>query len=492
MRKTPKKDGCDILLIHPPYHRRSYSGIVPPIGLAYLASFVRKRGFSARILDCSLYFDTLETSMIEKMRKWLPEKVTSSEPRLAIGIGPCVTSTVRSMHAIADICQEICPDTPLIFGGPLAYTPGQDWLFFQQLNASALVKGDGEYPLSQILNQLRAGGSLSGIPGVQTAENQRVEPYLVEGLDRLPHPDWNMLRMNCYKPSARRDLFAYPFASVIGSRGCPYHCSFCTAHLIKYRRRSFGNIAREVGVLYKNYGVRSIIFYDDALFTNMSKINQELRLFAELLNESAPGILWQIEIRPDVFSAMSSDTFKYVFAHGCRQLNIGIEKFSSSQLRLLSKPYSTDQLKETCELANKVCPKMRLVGTFIFGGPGETLESINETIEFSTQLGLLFTHYHPLKLYPGTPLYSSVFGQDKRAWFDKIMNDKWPWGEIIYEDGKTSVARLVDWVHFAYHRFYGRHEWKELAKYHLGQNYKGIQAITQSWQEDRFRLRPRG
>ena len=489
LRENSKKANCDILLINPLYNRRLGSGIIPPIGLAYLASFLRDEGFRPRIIDCSIYFDSLSISTIERMKKWLGEELTSIRPKIAIGIGPCTTSAIQSIQAIADTCKEIYPSTPLIFGGPLALIPGQDWLFFGELKASAVVKGDGELPLTHILTRLREGESLSGISGVQTSENQKIEPYFLKDLDSLPYPALDTFKMNCYKPSVRRDLFASPFAPIIGSRGCPFACGFCiSGQFIKYRRRSFEKIAKEAEILYKNFGIRSLVFYDDALFPDISKVNEEIRFLAELLDKSAPGILWQIEIRPDVFSNISRDTFEYIFARGCRQLNIGIEKFSQAQLKLLSKPYSTDHLEETCKLVNKVCRKMRLTGTFILGGPGETLSSICETIEFSARLNLLFAHYYPLELYPGTPIYYSVFGQNERAWYDKIISDKWQWGEVIYENANLSATQLMELVSFAYRYFYDRKEWKEIAKRCLGKNYWKAQMITKLWQKDRFRL----
>jgi radical SAM superfamily enzyme YgiQ (UPF0313 family) len=207
-----------------------------------------------------------------------------------------------------------------------------------------------------------------------------------------------------------------------------------------------------------------------------------------LLTQSAPDVLWQIEIRPDVFSQISIDTFKYIFAHGCRQLNIGFEKTSYSQQQLLSKSFDIEQAKETCQLIARFCPEMRLTGTFILGGPEETKESIYETIQFSTQLGLLFAHYYPLELYPGTPMYRSLFGEDNRAWFDKIMNNKLPWGEVIYEDENISATQIMDLISFAYCYFYERQEWKERAKRHLGRNYNKVQKVVNLWQENRFQL----
>ena len=480
---------CDILLIDPPYNRRLGSGVVPPIGLGYIVSYLRNNGFVSHVLDCSLYFDDLSDSTLERMRNWLRRELGLHRPRFAIGIGPCTTPTVRSTRAIAETCRQMYPNIPEIFGGPLATIPEQEWVFFKKFGATAIVKGDAEIPLRDILVSLRRGESLSEIRGVQISETCKTENFFVKDLNGLPYPAWDVFDLTKYKPSVRRDLFANPFAPIVGSRGCPFSCGFCiSGQHIEYRRRSFEKTVNEVEYLRNTFGIRSLIFYDDALFADMKRVNEDMRFFAALINEEAPGVLWQIEIRPDLFSAISDDTIQYIFTHGCRQMNIGVEKASKNQLDAINKPYSTRDLKDACKSVSRVCPEMRLAGTFILGGPKETARSIRETIKFSKELNLLYAHFYPLELYPGTPIYSSVFGQDQTIWYHKVVNDRWQWGEIIYEDESISAAQLIDFVHLAYSQFYERKEWKERAKRILGDNYEKIWSVARLWKKDRFRL----
>jgi anaerobic magnesium-protoporphyrin IX monomethyl ester cyclase len=350
MEDNLEENNYDILLINPNYHRRLDSGIIPPLGLAYLVSFLHKGGFFPKILDCSLYFDSLDATTIKKMKYWLIEQLTPARPKLAIGIGPCTTSAIRSIIAIADTCKQIYPNIPIIYGGPLTLIPDQEWLFFGRLNAFAIVKGDGEYALSSILYKLRLGESISGIPGVQTSEDMQVRPEFIQNLDTLPFPSWNASEICSYKPSVRRDLFVYPFAPIIGSRGCPHSCKFCiSGQLIKYRRHSFDYIIEQVKLLQETYHIRSIIFYDDNLFPSAINVNEELKSFVDLFKNIKPDLLWQIEVRPDVFSHISIDMFEKIFSCGCRQINIGIEKAQPSEL--FSKSFDIDQLIESTCLA---------------------------------------------------------------------------------------------------------------------------------------------
>ena len=132
---------------------------------------------------------------------------------------------------------------------------------------------------------------------------------------------------------------------------------------------------------------------------------------------------------------------------------------------------------------------MRLTGTFILGGPGEDYSTINDTIEFSTSLGLLFAHFYPLELYQGTALYEDVFGeQDTRTWYHRIISDDLPWGEVIYENEILSRNELLRSVSNAYKAFYSREAWHQQALHMLGQNYTKIADAVLEWSKDRFRL----
>lgn len=197
------------------------------------------------------------------------------------------------------------PSIPLVFGGPLALIPDQGWLLFRRLNAFAVVKGDGEYPLARILNALQKGAKSFDIPGVQTSEDEERTPYFEKDLDQCSYPAWDMLEIGSYKPSIRRDLFVEPVATILGSRGCRYRCTFCLSGLAEYRRHSYHYVADQAGVLQSQYGIRALIFYDDCFFPDHSRASEEISSFVRLLSQSAPGLLWQIESRPDVFCAIS-------------------------------------------------------------------------------------------------------------------------------------------------------------------------------------------
>jgi radical SAM superfamily enzyme YgiQ (UPF0313 family) len=391
--------------------------------------------------------------------------------------------------AVNKTCKQIYPDIPIIFGGPLTLIPGMDWFFFNKLQATAIIKGDGEIPLVELLIKLKQGKAIEGILGVQIKIEEKKEPYFLSNIDLLPYPSWDELNWQQYSPSIRRKISSGYVMPIIGSRGCPFKCNFCVSgNFIDYRQRSFEKIADEIKTLHNFYGIKSLIFYDDTLFPEKTTINEDITNLAKLIGKVSPDILWQIEIRPDVISNISSKTLTFVYSKGCRQFNIGIEKSTYSQLKKINKLYSIPKLIDACRMINDVCPGMRLAGTFILGGPGETINSIKKTVDFSTKLNLLFAHYCPLELYPGTPIYEQLYGNNFDIWYEKIMNDKYSWGEIIYENKNVPANRLLKEVYQAYQTFYERKEWIKMAKIHFGSSFPKIIKIIKSWKKDRFRI----
>jgi anaerobic magnesium-protoporphyrin IX monomethyl ester cyclase len=475
---------CDILLINPPYHRRQDSGVNIPLGLGYLSSFIRSNGFSPKVIDLASLFSTIDRKAIAQMAKLLKEQLVKIRPLLAIGIGPCTLASASSIIEIQQVCARILPNVPIVYGGPLASIPGLEWFFFENLKAYAVISGDAEIVLLDLLKHLRSNDKRR-VKGVSYGSFKVFSPNFVENLDELPFPARDLFDMPRYFPSLRRNLFVYPFACVVCTRGCTYKCGFCSSssiHKGREAKRSLENISNEVKMLVSDMGVKSIIFYDDCLFSDESTVNEEICQFSKMMDENCKGVLWQIEIRTNIARCLSESSLKTMYSCGCRQLNMGIEKGTSKGLRSIGKGTTVEQSVEACENIRTFSPKMRITGTFVLGGPKETYDEAIQTVNFSKKLGLLFAHFYPLEVYPGTALYNKLFGSDMRVWWNKIRYDSEFAGSLLYEDilKKNELTRLVQ---YAYREFYQRQEWLDLGKKQLGDKFDYVNQIVQSWGE---------
>lgn len=489
----PKQSNTDLLLIHPPYHRRRGSGTVFPIGLGYLSAAAQDAGFNVSVLDCALHFESLDSKLMGDLSHWLVRHITDINPNIAIGIGPCTTSAVRALKPIAEACDKVCPNIPTIYGGPLASIPGQDKIFFDDLSATCIVNGDGERPVCDLLHALRDGNAIKTISGVQTKHSKAATLNLITDLDKLPFPERNGSIKNIgYELSARRNLFASPFANISTSRGCKYDCPFCVSGQLRnglYHRRSNQSIVKEIEHLHNYFGIRTVVFYDDTFFLATDSLDDEIMAFVKNMEIFNGQILWQVEMRPDIILKIDGKIATALYKAGCRQINIGIEKAHSHDAAALGKRFQPDSLRKTVEEIHSKVPEMRLTGTFILGGAEENQDTISNLIEYATSLKLIFAHFYPLEIYPGTKLYNDVFGeQDVLAWYRKVMMDNRPWGEIIYENESLSCDDLLESIKHCYRLFYEREEWHNYAKQMLGSYYSQTVPLVSKWLTDRFRL----
>jgi len=482
-------DGVDLVLIHPPYHRRNGSGVIFPLGLGYIAAAAMESGFTVRIIDGARQCSSLRKDSLDQFRLWLSQELSASLPRLAIGIGPCTTSSVCSIKAISEVCKVVCPRIPLIYGGPLASIPGQERLFFEEFSASALVPGDGEYAVCGLLSALQRNVSLETVKHIVTPGSTIMTCNVVNDLDALPFP---YRETGGYRLSVRRDLFRPPFATVVASRGCPYTCPFCMSGLLRkghYHRRSLPTVIEEIMQLQSQHNVRTVVFYDDTFFPSPNSLSADVQFVVQSFKTLTEPIYWEIEMRPDILIALEPHLAKQLFHVGCRQINVGIEKGWHKGGQTLGKGVSPEEIRTAIEKIRESVPLMRFTGTFILGGPDETKETIRETVDFAISLGLLFAHFYPLEVYPGTALFAQTYsGVDPLWWYEQVMKDDLPWGEIVYEGGDLDRDELLRCVAEAYKRFYQHPDWHDQAQSQLGKHYDDIIQTVATWQDDRFAL----
>jgi anaerobic magnesium-protoporphyrin IX monomethyl ester cyclase len=481
---------CDVLLINPPHHRRQGSGVIFPLGLGYLKACLDSKGYNVIIIDCSTSIKSLDYNSLTHLNNDLRKKIQKINPKYAIGIGPCTTSAIKAIQVIADACIFCFPSLPIIYGGPLASIKGQDWLFFEKFHASFVVPGDGEYIFSKIIDEISINKQSINIEGVITYQGQNVPINIISDLDKLPFP-WRPTGKwtDKYKPSARRDLFQYPVAHIVTSRGCPFSCNFCLSGALRkgyYVRRSWQSIGQEVDYIVTNNRVKSLIFYDDSLFPSPTNLYRDIYDMTNAIQRNLGKFVWQCEMHPKIFQALTGKLINRLYTYGCRQINLGIEGTNSKVHQEFGKEIDTESIRAQCDVLLNEVPNLRLTATFILGGSQETVQSARETVAYAGSLPLLFAHFYPLKVYPGTELYHFYFGlSNPRGWYEKIMSDTLPWGEVIYcePEQQKEVFEMISW---AYSYFYNRQEWRILAKKYLDNNYDEIAKQVSIWAKDRF------
>lgn len=197
----------------------------------------------------------------------------------------------------------------------------------------------------------------------------------------------------------------FPFGVIVGSRGCPYKCSFCCSQGNR-RVQSANYIFKQMFDLHKRYGIRLFVFFD-SVFTDSSLVDQKrIKELCEMICDSGIDIRYMIEIRADAVRRLPEDLLSLVIRSGCAEFNFGFEKGSNKMLQKMMKGTSITDHREAVARLRRISKKLKtrviINGTFILGGPGETKMDVRETLMHCLDLHLDQATIYPLEIHPGT------------------------------------------------------------------------------------------
>jgi radical SAM superfamily enzyme YgiQ (UPF0313 family) len=225
----------------------------------------------------------------------------------------------------------------------------------------------------------------------------------IANLDDLPLPRHDMLPLDKYRiPSIKG-----PYAFIVTSRGCTAGCKFCIKHVsyqYSIRLRSPENIVAEIKML-TDLGIHNIHMYADLFTVNRDQVMG----LSRLLTESGIKIKWTCNSRVDY---VDEEMLQTMAQAGCWTISWGLESGNMDILRSIRKGTSLEQMVQALTWSKKA--GIRNWGYFIIGLPGETEESIQETIALSKKLPLDIALFHIAAPYPGTPFFFEVV---ENSWF---------------------------------------------------------------------------
>src|SRR3989344_2280410 len=382
-----------VLLINPNYREvykyvgREATMISPPMGLAYLASYLRNNKVEVKILDaCALDLDS--DKILEEIKKFDPDYV---------GI-TASTNTINLAYKIANSISNL--KCKVVVGG--AHTSILPEKTLEECeNIDIVAIGEGEDSLLEIVS----GKELEKIEGIGFRKNKKIiinprrKPR--EDLDSLPFPAYDLLPLNKYwSPGIRR----YPFATIVTSRGCPFNCIFCVNHLVsskKFRARSPENVLKEIDLLVKEYGIKEINVLDDnfTLLLGRAKeiCNGLIKRNYDLILKTGNGIRAD-KIDEELIILMKKAGF-YLLA-------FGIESGNKEILKIINKGETLEQIEEAIRLCKKY--KILTEGFFILGNLGETKETMQDTINFAKKLDLDIAQFQVFIPFPGSKFYNEI------------------------------------------------------------------------------------
>ena len=359
-----------------------------PLGLGLVAGTARSAGHEVALLDLLDKPDPAE-AIREAVATARPDVIGISVRNIDDQTAANPRFLLAQVKPVVDACRA-CTKVPIVLGGAgYSIFPGAA---LDYLGADFGVCGDGEAAFTALLECLRAGADPAGVPGVRAAGRPPERPAVfIDDLDGFPA--WDAALTALADPSST-DLWV-PMQS---RRGCPNDCSYCSTARIqgrKIRTRSPRQVVERVAEIMRG-GCRRFYFVDNSFNLPESYAFDICRWMKEL----ARGASWRCILYPH---RVREELVRALAEAGCVEASLGFESGNERVLREMNKRFTPADVRATSNLLAE--HGIRRIGFLLLGGPGETRETIEESLAFAESLRLDFLRITVgIRIYPGTAL----------------------------------------------------------------------------------------
>lgn len=400
-----------ILLINPPIQTQLSPGSFP-LGLGYIAAVLRDKGYQVDAFDIRGYRYS-EQLVEEKVRKYV-------DIYDVIGIGGMIT-VFPYIKWLTSIIKKYNVEIPIIVGGTLASSIPE--LLLTKTNTDIACIGEGENTVKEILEVLENNGNLEKIRGIAYRKEKKIYQTspreLIKNLDEIPFPAWDLFPMERYyyenlivNRGGTRGI------NLISGRGCPFQCVYCYRNFGRtVRLRSIDNVMEEIKMLQKNYGITHFEFQDELFTIKKERVHE----FCSKIIKDNLDLTWRCLGRADL---VDFETLELMKKAGCHWIGYGMESGSQKMLDIMNKNLKVEQTKNAIQISRQA--GLEVTGTFMIGMPGETYETIQETIEFCKEMEIFNEIFFTVP-YPGTLLYERLkndnFIKDEEKFVFQISGD---------------------------------------------------------------------
>ncbi len=373
---------------HPDKHRQQPD--FPPIGIAYLGGVVHNRRHEVLLIDSGL---TSLGDIARQVKEFSPDFVGVT----------CWTINRGTVWELSSILQKIAPAAFLAVGGSHAsFYPDH---IFVKTHATAVVIGEGEETVCELLDVLENGGDIGSVRGIAYRKQDGTIAYTaprppIEDLDAIPFPYYAGFRDFSFQHYAGFAGLPKPTAAVITSRGCVFDCAFCGSVNFwgkKWRYRSAENVLDEIQILVQKMGARSIYIFDDNFPVNKKRAMD----ICQGIIDRKLHIQWACCSHVKMVNKELLDIMKEC---GCVSIDFGVESGTNVILNNIDKNQNREDIERAfaCTHSAGINPRAYLM----VGNEGETIDTIDETIEM---IGAIKPHASIgatiLWLLPGTRVF---------------------------------------------------------------------------------------
>jgi anaerobic magnesium-protoporphyrin IX monomethyl ester cyclase len=366
--------------------------IVPPLGLAYVASSLRDAGHDVAIHDFTVEPPPPDYGAYD-----------------LVGISG---DTFRHKKLLAIAADAKSAGAKVMVGGPHVTFLDEEAL--KSPDIDFVVRGEGEKTAPELAGAIENGISFQSVAGITFKDDGRIartpDRLPPQELDTLPPPARDLLKMGRYR---NLEMAKRTMTSIISSRGCPSGCSFCSSTRYagrKWRARSVESLMDEIRLVVGNYGYGGVAFVDDNFTLDPRRVTE----LSKTIIEEGIDIKWWCFSRTDTI-VRNPDMVSWMGKSGCRYVFMGIESASQHTLDSFSKKTSMGHAEKAVLILKD--NGIETLAAYILGAPDETRETVEETIRYSIKLDTGGVQYTLLTPYPGTQLFEEMRG--------RLLTDDW-------------------------------------------------------------------
>ena len=410
-------------------------GVFPSLSLAYVGGIIESAGVQLQFIDANaLQLSIPET--IQRIKEFQPDLVGYT---ITTYLFYQTLSWVRAIREATGI--------PSLLGGVHMGIYPHETFTHQEIDLA--VVGEAEETLPELIDTINKNGDISTVAGIIWRDGEQVKINPPRGLfmdvDNGPLPARNHLPNDKYYSFISQFK---NFTPIITSRGCPFRCIFCEQGGMTFRARSPKNVVDEIEECYHVYKVRELDVFDSSFTVNKKRV---IGICEELIKRRLHGLYWAIRSRVDL---VDKDVLEALRAAGCKRIYYGVESGNPEILQTLRKKVDLHEVKQTMALTRKA--GIDTFGYFMVGSPGETVETVQQSIDFALELKLDYAQFSKVTPMPSTELYAMLMEDDKRDYWREYILD--PNKEIYLPRPRTNLTEedIQNLTRKAYLKFYFR------------------------------------
>lgn len=364
--------------------------IFVPVGIGYLMGVFQEVG-----IKCICFDEQIDKNIPEKIKEY----VSTIEPPYIFGFSVLSNALKNAISLSVELKQQY-PDSVIIFGGIHPTAMPDEMMAYEHIDV--VVRGEAEDIIVELYQCLKNKKDFTHLESISYRRNGQIihnaRSKGIENLDNLPSFPYELLSNK-----------KYDFGFVIGSRGCPHNCFFCSNKINsqrKFRYRSSESIVNDLRLLYYKFNRKYINFLDDDLLTNHTRIRELVEAIKK--SDIYKKMHFNFNARGD---NCNEEILQLLFDAGFSGVYFGIETASERVMKMANKGETVQEVVDAIRIAKKI--GFFVSCNFIFGLPGETPQDRKDAFKLTKELDIDIVKYNNATPYPGTQLYQIAKNQNR-------------------------------------------------------------------------------